>query len=243
MQATIMRGLPQSGRIARGITHQTIGANCVLSFTGKQGGSSTLVDYSVQGNNGTIVGATWKRLPSGLWYLDFDGEDDFIATSESIGSLTAWTIETWFYCSDVTGDRCIYSESKTDAATQVILVRLNTTTGVVFARVRDDVGDTWFNTGTTNVADSIWHLIHVVRDGNDFAVYYDGSPTAEISGTQADVGTSTFDKWTWGAEYQGIATPRSDFKGKMVLQRIYTSALSAAVRAKNYNQEGYFFGV
>jgi len=49
---------------------------CVLYLPGLPGGGSRIYDRSPYGNHGTITGATWKRLPSGLWYLDYDGVDD-----------------------------------------------------------------------------------------------------------------------------------------------------------------------
>src|SRR3990167_10553439 len=35
-------------------------------------------DRSRYQNHGTITGATWKRLPSGVWVMSFDGTDDNI---------------------------------------------------------------------------------------------------------------------------------------------------------------------
>jgi len=52
-------------------------AGAVLWLPGQDDAySATIRDRSGKGNHGTITGALWKRLPSGLWYLDFDGTDD-----------------------------------------------------------------------------------------------------------------------------------------------------------------------
>lgn len=51
---------------------------CVLYLPGLPGYGSTIWDRSNQGNHGTITGATWVRLPSGLWVLSFDGSDDVV---------------------------------------------------------------------------------------------------------------------------------------------------------------------
>ena len=50
----------------------------VLYLTGLPCGGSKIYDRSPYGNHGTITGATWKRLPSGLWYLDLDALDDYV---------------------------------------------------------------------------------------------------------------------------------------------------------------------
>lgn len=47
--------------------------------TGISGYAGSIIrDVSGYGNNGTIAGATWVRLPSGLWVNSFDGVDDSI---------------------------------------------------------------------------------------------------------------------------------------------------------------------
>lgn len=42
------------------------------------GSLSSIYDRAPYGNHGTIYGAVWTRLPSGLWVLDFDGSDDYV---------------------------------------------------------------------------------------------------------------------------------------------------------------------
>jgi hypothetical protein len=50
------------------------GSGCVLYLNGQQdANSSTIKDLSGYGNHGTITGATWVRLPSGLMVNSFDG--------------------------------------------------------------------------------------------------------------------------------------------------------------------------
>ncbi len=54
-----------------------------LYLPGVPGFGSTTFDYSGNGNDGTITGATWKRTGQGLWYLDFDGGDDLVTISDA----------------------------------------------------------------------------------------------------------------------------------------------------------------
>jgi len=46
---------------------------CVLYLSGLPNSGSKIHDRSPYGNHGAITGATWQRLPSGLWCLSFDG--------------------------------------------------------------------------------------------------------------------------------------------------------------------------
>ncbi len=70
----------------------------VLYYPGLNGGGTTVVDYSGKVNKGTITGATWVRLPSGLWCLSFDGTDDVVncGSGATIDALTGpMAIEAW----------------------------------------------------------------------------------------------------------------------------------------------------
>ena len=70
---------------------------CVLSLTGLPGNGSVIYDRSPLGHPGTIVGATWVRLPSGLWCLSFDGTDDYVSLGAGrFDDLTQATIEFWY---------------------------------------------------------------------------------------------------------------------------------------------------
>ena len=73
---------------------------CVLFLPGLPWSSSKIHDRSPYGNHGTITGATWKRLPSGLWYLSFDGIDDYVSlgTSASLNLVDDFTMMAWLNC-------------------------------------------------------------------------------------------------------------------------------------------------
>ncbi len=70
---------------------------CVLHLSGLPGGGNKIYDRSPYGNIGTITGAVWKRLPSGLWYLDYDGSDDkvVIANESNFDFTDTITIIMW----------------------------------------------------------------------------------------------------------------------------------------------------
>ncbi len=69
---------------------------CVLSLPGLPGGGSKTFDRSPYGHSCSIFGATWRRLPGGLWCLSFDGSDDYVdcGAPDSL-NLTDMTIEVW----------------------------------------------------------------------------------------------------------------------------------------------------
>ena len=70
---------------------------CVLSLPGLPGGGSKLFDRSPYGNPGTVNGATWQRLQSGICPLSFDGVDDYIdcGNNNAFNATGDFTIEAW----------------------------------------------------------------------------------------------------------------------------------------------------
>jgi hypothetical protein len=73
-------------------------SSCVLYLEGQQDPQSgTIRDLSGYGNHGTITGASWVRLPSGVWVLSFDGTDDQVSVTNhaSLNMTTGFTLMCW----------------------------------------------------------------------------------------------------------------------------------------------------
>jgi len=86
--------------IVNGIPESTLGLFCPAL----QGRGVTLIDRSAYANNGAISGATWKRLPSGLWVLNFNGTADKVTVTHaaSIKPTAGLTVIAWFRTTDYT---------------------------------------------------------------------------------------------------------------------------------------------
>ncbi len=60
--------------------------------------AATLEDETRYGNNGTIAGATWERLPSGLWVNSFITNDTITVADASVFQGTGdFSLEFWVY--------------------------------------------------------------------------------------------------------------------------------------------------
>mgnify|MGYP002152306331 CR=1 FL=1 len=72
------------------------GTPTVLALPMNEGDGSTAYDYSGEGNNGTITGASWTDGKYGK-ALSFDGVDDYVevADSESISPTSQVTVACW----------------------------------------------------------------------------------------------------------------------------------------------------
>ena len=86
----------------------------VLSLPGLPGGGSKIYDRSSYGNNVTVMGATWKVLPSGLWHLYFDGTDDYLCPGDdSQYDITGQvTLGAWVCITDFADTRNIMSRDR-----------------------------------------------------------------------------------------------------------------------------------
>ena len=68
----------------------------VLYMPADAGTGTTLHDYSVHANDGTIHGATWETLPTGNHVLNFDGVDDYVEVPYSATlNPSVFTVEAW----------------------------------------------------------------------------------------------------------------------------------------------------
>jgi len=212
-------------------------ANSVLYLPGYPPLGATIRDFSGQGNHGTISGATWTRLSSGLWCLSFDGTDDEVGFG-NILALTDLTIELWEYH---TSDKYQYILSKAQGTgyERNYLVHKLDTNVVRFTRCNgvDDV----YNLDTTVVASiNTWNYIVITEISKAVSIYINaGTPK---TGSYALTVTSTQNPLTIGF-CAGDDTLTRHFIGNIGLCRIYNRALSPAEITSHYNQERHLFGV
>ena len=212
---------------------------CLLSLTGLPGGGGKIYDRSPRGNTGTITGAVWRQLPSGLWYLDFDGVDDKI-TIHNNGSLNiteAITLETWCYPVTSTEPYDSYIFGSTDR-----YYTLRTVQGGVMRFqpliCMDD--DNWRSPGYYTYTVDRWYHVATTYDKNkgsdNFVLYVDGKNKAQATFTTG-IKPSTADILI------GYTTAGLGEFGYLALIRIYNRALSALQIQNHFSQEKNLFGV
>ncbi len=216
-------------------------ADCVLYLPGYPAQSDTIKDYSGQDNNGTITGATWVRLPSGLWVLSFDGTDDRIEVARDSSIEPAeFTLETWIRFNDLTSAaQTFFSKDYTSQAQPYYSYHLRTDNNTAFRFLWNDGSVVQaIGAGGDTIPEDTW--LYVV------ATYKSGEQVIYLNGVSRDTGTRT-DTIAYFAtdlllgEARNIAV--NDLNGFMALQRIHNRAFSAAEPLSNYNQKRHLFGV
>lgn len=84
------------------LRHEFVAPSCVLAYPGLDYGNwytNTIKDYSGQNNHGTITGASWTRLSSGLWGLKYNGASLVNVGTDPLyeNSGTEMTFSVWIY--------------------------------------------------------------------------------------------------------------------------------------------------
>ena len=211
----------------------------VLYLPGYPGFGSTTFDFSGQGNNGVITGAIWKQMPTGLWYLDFDGINNNVNIGVDI-----------FVDADFSGgaSMMVWANINTvDAADQMLLQveeRLNlevqqTSDKFTFHNFdgvaeQAAVGNAAINTGQ-------WYFVVGSWDGTTVRLYQDSVLQTTTDTTSTPPALDAVSRAS-GLGY-GITSAVQPADAKIALARIFDRGLTAAEILSIYNQERHLFGV
>lgn len=212
---------------------------CVLYLPGLPGGGSKTYDRSSYGNHGLITGATWVKLPSGLWCLSFDGTDDYVTTTTL---PINWTSDDWSVL--------VWASLDSDAS--------DAYRGIVGLRDGDHTQDFWtlgtpqmnyikveYWDGTfkyinvvTNPKGAGFRHYAVLHQGTNITVFVDGEQKASSSVGSADIGdtANTFYLAKWLSTNQV-------WDGHISLVRVCHRLLSWLEIQNHFNREKHLFGV
>jgi len=214
---------------------------CVLYLPGLPGGDGKVFDRSPYSNVGTITGATWKRLPGGLWYLSFDGDDDYLPMPAS----SLWdfggndlTLVLWFKLDDLNVEHTIISS---DANFKGINLRWNSTSDSKLRLNLSSNGSSW------DIANSVvgaktswiqgqWYFIAFKRNGSSFEVSVDNVSDITVSSSAplSSVTSLQFGKFNTAGKW---------LKGSLAIIRIFNCVLSDLQLINIRNNEKSLFGV
>lgn len=188
-------------------------------------------------NDGTITGAIWKRLPSGLWYLDYDATDDeIVVTKDSSIDITGKiTIKGWYYPTGWGEDN--YGRLFNKGA----IYHAHWLKGDAVEGVRFRIGGggvRQVNTTDGTIVLNKWQHIVCVYDQVNMLVYVDTTLTTgdAYSGTIDD---SSADDLYIGSDSAG----NSVFGGGSALFEIIPDGWSADDVARNRAEERHLFSV
>jgi hypothetical protein len=210
-------------------------ASCVLYLEGQQDPlSGTIKDLSGYGNHGTITGATWERLPSGLWVNNFDGADDniIVANNDSLNATGAFTVMTWWKPETIADWDVILSKGNSaDGGASAYRLLLHSTPLVRFSINNADSPWATFTNSVWQFVVGVYDLSNIYIAVNN--VWSAGGPYALPILTNAN--PLGIGKYADGGQF----TPQKTW-GVRIFKDI---AFSATQIAGIFNQERHLFGV
>lgn len=208
----------------------------VLRYQMDEGGGSVLHDMSEFGNDGVIVGATWGQLPTELWYLDFDGIDDYVSipNSPSIDITDAITIKLWFKIGTISKQNYLLSKGEN----QYTIIFQKTDAGKLQV-YHIDLSPRTLNT-TITLDDSSWYQVVTTYDKdvafNKRKLYINGSldnqdnPTSTITPNPNVLTLASY------SQLSGYGNAH------LALIEIYNRSWTASEVQNSYDGERHLFG-
>lgn len=207
----------------------------VLYHPGLEGGGATVLDYSGYAHNGTITGAQWTRLSSGLWALTGDGDDYVTVTRHADLEPASITFMLWMNMA--VASRYILSKEK---ATNISYgIDATGGTGGACKVLLTHAGGLYTADGQI-LATSTWYHIAGTYDGTNLKCYVNGALKNTTLGGNAiiydngdlDIGYPT----TYGAGF--------GFNGKWAIPKVLSTALTLEqIRDNHFSPERRFLGV
>jgi len=215
--------------------------NCVLWLPGQDDPqSATIRDRSGLNNHGTITGATWARTSSGLWYLNFDGTDDYIncGSDSSLRITGAITLMAWVNRQNDTLEANIMGKFGALAPNYAYRL-IFASTNVLRFQTSVDGTAVVTSSSTATYTDAIWRLVTATFDGGNQYIY---ANETLVAGPNAQ--TSIHDNTT-ELFYIGMTTIGAiwDYLGYIALPRVFNRGLSSLEIRNIYQQEKSLFGV
>jgi len=213
---------------------------CVILLSGLPGSGSKIYDRSPYGNIGTITGATWKRLPSGLWCLDFDGTDDFveIAYNEGLNVDGHFTVKTWFNAEVFTQNN-FYPALVSRMLGNSGFTLEKTNNALTFSLWLGDGVDIQGSATTTSIQTDTWYQIVAVYDGQ-IKMYLNGI----VEGTPATQDPpAQYTGVTKIGLHSSLTAAQRYWNGLIACPAIIRRAWSALEVQNNFNREKHLFGV
>jgi len=173
-------------------------------------------------------------LPSGLWYLGFDGVDDYVETAFAPVSGYPFTLMGWLNWTS--SDRALVSLARSDATDVWWYIGVNRDTGKALMEAKNP--DSCWKEGGPGLSGA-WHFIAAVfASATSRELFVDGVSVA--SDNRSVSYSSTNIRCRLGS--LGDSTPQY-LEAGIALARVFNIPLSALQIRRIFAQEKHLFGV
>lgn len=201
--------------------------------------AATWADESRYGTDGTITTATWTRLSSGLYVLDFNSATpDYVEVTCPQCNFTDedFSIKQWIKAETITGWHMLWCRgSWTDQGHGVRM----TSAGQIDLTT-DQSGAQQVSSSTSGaITAGLWYLVVATRSGAVGKIYINGVDDTNTSGSHANPATSA------ATAKIGVFNDKAQFSfnGIIALTAVTNTALTVGQIQQIFNEERKFFGV
>ena len=207
---------------------------------------TTYEDMNRWGNDGTIVGATWKRLPSGLWCLRFDGLNNLVhANGVASGGFFggAFTMYGWGRLAGWAAGGCLIGNGRTDVVSYAqILYRGDGANKRFMTGIKVGADDNIVATADIYEDDDDWHFLAVTADADGHIKSFIVDDTDIGSDSTNDLDLSSHDKFYIGQ--LPYTTPNlNPFDGDIALIGVIDGELTVPTLFNIREQTRHLIGV
>ena len=234
------------------------GLGCVLCLSGLPGGDSRVYDRSPYGNASAITGAVWKRLAGGLWYLDFDGSDDWVdcGNGTCFDSGSHLSVEVWAYIDPlapgldgkVSGIVTKGTRAQVDKGFSLSFDDRGGpgTTNTLSWFLTNGLGDYGHRISDNDITTAGWYHVVATYDKTlpsaNLKTFVNGRQLAATADFGSGIGSNTKTVKV-GAVDNGAGGVTELFQGGVTLTRIHNRALTGLEVQSHHGHEKHLFGV
>ncbi|RMG27030.1 MAG: LamG domain-containing protein, partial [Methanobacteriota archaeon] len=218
-----------------------------LPFENHSLAATTAIDYSTNGNDGTVIGALFNASGGrdGFGAYDFDGNNDYIDTNFRGTGLTEMSVSMWFYLDKnaSTKGTDVSLFSVVDAPNTAIIIEIDSADDILRIFHRNGGTNPGFLDATTPVTDGVWHNVVITMkdrgvscttDCLNYTIYLDGQVDKATTAYGQGSNIGRLRDFYIGAENsQGTASQFID--GKIDEVRVFNKELSAEQVLAGYN--------
>jgi len=199
----------------------------VLYLPFREGSGSTAYDYSGEGNDGTIVGATYKKIVDGGYALDFDGSSDYVSSNSVSNNDNSGSIAFWVKPDYVSSVNDILGWGATNSNNLYVRLRTGKTNDCIELLFYDE---SVLNkiTGSTSLSITEFQHIVVISTGTEYKMFINGSEETITVNSGSNDGLWTNDISLNTFTIGGVRRDDNHlyFNGKIAYPMIFSRALS-----------------
>jgi hypothetical protein len=202
------------------------------------GSGSTWTDLSGNGNNGTIVGATFNSANGGIFVFNNPtsaGSSEYVNMGANfVGQPTAFTVNHFIYLEASQSQRTIFSNYEFPSNSGWVTGISDSTNNVL----KFYLGSATLFSSTT-LSNQVWYNVAITYDSGNPKIYINGVLDASSSNTINYVAGNTLNNEI--GRLSGLAFQY--FYGSIGIAMYYNRALSATEITQNFNAQKSRFGL